>query len=320
MTDQTFDQDQEILMPTRLQAGDRVRFVSPASTPDREGVLRRARILESWGLQVEFGQHAFAAFGYLAGRDEDRLADLDQAFRDPGVRAIFATRGGKGSYRIADKLDFQAVRNDPKFLVGFSDITILHLNLWHRCRLVGVHGALVGEADNIGPETSESLRRALMTGAPIILHSQAGEDTSALTTEGQASGILLGGNLDMISTSAGWALPSLTDAILLIEAVNMALGQVDRALTMLVNAGHLHGLKAIAIGQFSGFGKHGDWSVVDVLRDHFNRLGIPILGGLPIGHGPLPRTVLHGTMAHLDASLGTLAVMTNVPADNAKSR
>ena len=82
----------------------------------------------------------FDSVGYLAGTDEDRLADLNDAFRDPGVRAVFATRGGKGAYRISDKLDFDAVRRDPKPLVGFSDITAVHLTLWKECRLAAIHG------------------------------------------------------------------------------------------------------------------------------------------------------------------------------------
>src|SRR5436305_13470490 len=95
-------------LPVCLRPGDRVRLVSPASTPSKEGVRRCAEIFASWGLCVEFGAHVFSEFGYLAGTDEERLADLNEALRDPGVRAIFATRGGKGSYRIADRLDFGA--------------------------------------------------------------------------------------------------------------------------------------------------------------------------------------------------------------------
>src|SRR4051794_22378181 len=118
----------------RLCPGDRVRIVSPASPPGRDGVARGVEVFTSWGLQVELGEHVFDQWGYMAGRDEDRAADLNDAFRDPGVRAIIATRGGKGAYRIVDDLDTDAVVRDPKPLVGFSDITHLHLFLWARCR------------------------------------------------------------------------------------------------------------------------------------------------------------------------------------------
>ncbi|MFI0854584.1 LD-carboxypeptidase [Streptomyces sp. NPDC021098] len=97
-------------------------------------------MLTSWGLRVELGEHVFDQWGYMAGRDEDRVFDLNSAFGDPGVRAVIATRGGKGAYRIVDDLDTDTLRRDPKPLVGFSDITHLHLALWARCGLASLHG------------------------------------------------------------------------------------------------------------------------------------------------------------------------------------
>lgn len=116
MESTTVPDNDPAIIPSKLQVGDKVRFVSPASPPEREQVFHRAKILESWGLEVDFGEHAFRKVAYLAGTDEERLADFDAALRDPKVRAIFATRGGKGSYRIADRLDFDAARRDPKFV------------------------------------------------------------------------------------------------------------------------------------------------------------------------------------------------------------
>jgi muramoyltetrapeptide carboxypeptidase len=267
------------------------------------------RHLESWGLKVDFGAHAFDKLHYLAGTDEQRLDDLDAAFRDPEVRAIFATRGGKGSYRIADQLDFAAVRRDPKLLVGFSDITALHLALWTHCRLVGIHGALIdGDADGLDAAGSECLRMMLMTPQDMVLKSRAAEATAALTTSGVAEGRLIGGNLDMVATTAGWALPPLNGAILLLEAVNLHLGQTDRYLTMLGKGGHLRGLTGIALGQFTGLKPHGTFTVFDVLREHLTPLGVPILGGLPLGHGERALSVPIGAMARLDAEARELTV------------
>lgn len=117
--------DDEARLPARLAAGDRVRLVSPASYPDEAGVEKSVRILERWGLVAEVAEHALARYGYMAGRDSDRLADLNDAFRDPGVRAVITTRGGAGAYRIADELDFGAVGMAPKPVMGFSDITYI---------------------------------------------------------------------------------------------------------------------------------------------------------------------------------------------------
>src|SRR5262245_50599691 len=181
----------------RLNPGDRVRIVSPASPPSRDFVARGVELLTSWGLRVELGEHVFDQWGYMAGRDEDRAADLNRAFRDPGVRAIIATRGGKGAYRIVDDLDIDAVRRDPKPVVGFSDITHIHLALWARSRLATLHGPFANWSDDwSGPASAEALRRALMTTDTIVVHRDPSEVTAAVTVDGTATGILIGGNLD----------------------------------------------------------------------------------------------------------------------------
>jgi len=298
------------LHPAKLQVGDKVRLVSPASPPNRDDVLLTQRTLESWGLQVDLGDNVFRQYGYLAGTDEERLGDLNGALRDPSVRAIVATRGGKGAYRIADQLDFDAAKSDPKFIVGFSDITILHMSLWRHGKIVGLHGALsVDEATGtISRRSSESLRAALMDPGPTTVTSREDDPTCELTTGGTARGPLLGGNLDMIAAAAGWALPDLYGAILFVEAVDLYLGQVDRQLTMLRKAGHLDGVSGVAVGQFTKFQPSKGVTIVDLLRDHLSRLDVPILGGLPLGHGPDPATVPLGSMATLNATANTLTV------------
>lgn len=297
----------DVLRPAKLEVGDEVRLVSPASPPRRDDVLQTQRTLESWGLEVSFGDNVFRQYGYLAGTDEERLSDLNGALRDPSVRAVVATRGGKGAYRIADRLDVDAARKDPKYLVGFSDITILHMSLWKYGKIVGLHGALYAD-DASGGLGSESLRAALMTSGPITVTSRADETTAELTTSGTARGRLLGGNLDMIATAAGWALPDMHGAILFVEAVDLYLGQVDRQLTMLRNAGHLDGVVGVALGQFTNFRPSKGVTIIGLLEDHLSGLNVPILGGLPLGHGDRPVTVPLGAMATLDATAGTLVV------------
>lgn len=297
----------------RLVSGDRVALVSPASTPRRDAVERCVEELRSWGLHPEIGVHAFDEQSYLAGSDENRLADINGALRDPGVRAVFATRGGKGAYRIADRLDFDAVRRDPKPLIGFSDITVLHLALARYAGVASLHAPMVSwDEQHVGREAIDRLRAALMTTQPVVIESDPGEPTAALTTTGQAAGPLLGGNQDSLATSAGWALPTLEGAILLLEAFNLRLGHIDRQLTMLRNAGHISGLVGVAIGQYTECGPEPNepktWSYLPVLRDHLNHVGVPVLGGLPIGHGQNPHPVPLGSIATLDADAGTLRV------------
>lgn len=295
-----------VLIPPRLAPGDRVRVVSPASTPDRDFVARGVEALTGWGLQVELGRHVFDSVGYLAGTDEDRLADLNDAFRDPGVRAVFASRGGKGAYRISDQLDFAAVRRDPKPLVGFSDITAVHLSLWKECGLAGIHGAFV---------QSDGLRKALMTTDEIVVKQDPGELSAGLTQGGPATGFLMGGNLNTIAHAVGGELSSLDGGILLIEDnLGTGLGMIDRQLTQLIKSGLLDDLRGVAVGQLTGFeDAHANgWSVLDVIRDRLELLAVPVLGGLPIGHGRQAATVPLGTAATIDPAAGTLTIAAGV--------
>jgi muramoyltetrapeptide carboxypeptidase len=301
-----------IRLPPALSPGDTVRLVSPASTPSRDGVAQSAATLEALGFKVELGKHVFDRLGYLAGSDEDRLADINDALRDRAVRALVATSGGKGAYRIADKLDFAALRLDPKPVVGFSEITNLHLAIWKHCRVPGIHGA-AWNAEQFGPAPAESFQRVLTTADPVTVRSSPHEATSELTTHGVAEGVLLGGNLDSIAGTAGWALPDLDGAILLIEDVEKGLGHIDRHLTRLINAGHLRGVRGVAVGQFTGFkaGNSG-WTIIDLLRDRLGQLGVPILGGLPLGHGDNPVAIPVGTPALLDCGAGALTISSGV--------
>lgn len=160
----------------------------------------------------------------------------------------------------------------------------------------------------VGDVNREALRRALMVFEPVTVASRPDEPTSALTTGGTVEGTLIGGNLDMVSTAAGWALPDLNGAILLLEAVNMHIGQVDRQLTMLRKAGHLDGVAGIALGQFTGVDLDRRFSIIDLLREHLDRLAVPVLGGLPLGHGRQPLSVPVGANAILDTASKTVTV------------
>ena len=172
----------------------------------------------------------------------------------------------------------------------------------------GVHGAIFGPD---GSTNERALRDALMGEDDIVVVDSAEVITAAVSRPGVTHGRLLGGNLDAVATAAGWALPSLRGAILLLEAVNMGIGQVDRQLTMLRRAGHLSGLVGIALGQFTGFDIGGIYNIIDVLKDHLHALDVPVLGGLPLGHGDDPQSVLVGASATLEAETGRLVIHRN---------
>jgi muramoyltetrapeptide carboxypeptidase len=239
--------DAAALLPPRLSIGDRARLILPASFPTAEWVEETRHILEDWGLVVDVGRHAMDQWGFMAGRDQDRLDDLNEAFRDPGVRAVIAIVGGAGAYRIAPHIDFAAVRADPQPLIGFSDITSLHVARWRNCRLATIHGCLAGD------DAVRTARQLLMTTEPITVRSEPAL-SAGISVPGRAAGPLIGGSLSTFCHAVGTGMPSLRGAILLFEDFRgMGLGRVDRQLTQLINSGTLDGVAGIALGLFTAF-------------------------------------------------------------------
>lgn len=305
-----------VLHPPALKAGDRVRIVAPAYPGDAR-LVRGTEILESFGLVVEVGEHVYDTFGYLAGTDADRLADLNAAFRDPGVRCVFGARGGYGTQRIVDGLDVGAVRRDPKVFIGFSDLTSLHGKLWRSARLVTFYGPLATWTDaRTGPTSIESMRAALMTTDPIVITRDPTEPSSAVNIKGNATGIasgpLLGGNLTMVEMGIGTGdFPDLDGAIFLFEDTGEAPYSYDRMLTQLRRVGALRRIAGVAIGQFNAAGT-SQWTAAQAVTDRLADLGVPVLGGLLIGHGNGQLTVPIGARATIDTTAGTLTVQPGV--------
>ncbi|WP_433343739.1 S66 peptidase family protein [Micromonospora sp. CA-111912] len=302
--------DDAVLRPPVLRPGHTVMLVSPSGPIRPERVARGIELLTGWGLRPVLAPNAYARQGYLAGSDELRAADLNTAFADPSVRGVICTRGGYGAQRVVDAVDMAAVRRDPKVVAGFSDITALQLALWRGARLAGVHGPGAAWLDERTPlRSAESLHAALMTTEPVTVAAVAGEETFGVRVAGRATGTLLGGNLCLLVASLGTPdMPDLTGAVLLVEDVQEPPYKVDRMLTQLRRAGALDGLAGVAVGQFTGCADEWDTSVADVLTERLGDLGVPVLGGLPIGHGQGQLTVGVGVPATLDADAGTLTV------------
>jgi len=299
--------------PPMLRPGDRVRVVAPAYPPDTR-LARGIEILQGFGLVVEVAPHVNDKNGPLAGTDADRLADLNAAFADPGIRGVFAARGGYGTQRIVDGLDLAAVRRDPRVFVGFSDLTSLIGRLWRGARLVSFYGPMVNWTDSrTGPVEIESLRAAIMTTDPVQLTRDPAEPSAAVTVPGTATGPLLGGNLTMLQAGYGTReFPDLTGAILLFEDVDESAYSYDRMLTQLLRVGALDKVAGIAIGQFSNAASSGGWTAAVAVQDRVGGLGVPVLGGLRIGHGNGQLTVPLGTRATIDTTAGTLRVESGV--------
>ena len=292
-----------------LRPGDLVRVLSPASWPAAsiDGLLETIRSL---GFEVDLGDHVHDRHGYMAGTDRARAEDLDDAIADPRVRAIVASRGGAGAYRLPPLVDWAALAADPKPIVGFSDITYLHLAA-ARHGVGGIHGALVGERA-IASATELLCGRGLDISADHSLLS------AGATTTGRAEGRLIGGNLFAVASTVGTGLPSLDGAVLFLEDLRKhGLGVVDRQLTQLLHSGALDELAAVVLGSFEGFVGYEDrgWDLLDVLRDRLHTLGVPVLGGVPAGHdlhaadgSPDQVCLPIGGWAEVDADGGMLRV------------
>lgn len=285
----------------RLEPDDIIALVSPASWSDDSWLVQSVATVESWGFRARVGHHAADRLGYMAGSDRARAADLNAAIRDPEVRAILTLRGGCGSLRLLADVDTDALRADPKPIIGFSDITALH-QLWHRAGVPSVHGAVAGAR-------ASTVRRLLVGGRSEPVRSERGQYGADLTTTGTASGPLAGGNLEMLARSVGVVDNDLDGHVLLLEINRAAgLGMVDRALTQLLLSGALAGISGVAVGVLEGFEGYQDrgWTVLDVLHDRLGPLGVPILAGLPLGHLEDPVSVPLGVECELDADAGTL--------------
>lgn len=301
-----------IVRPAALRPGDIVRLVSPSGPPQEEKTAAGIALLESWGLTVEVSEHAYDRMGYLAGTDEVRAAEFNAALRDPKVRAVVCTRGGYGATRMVDHVDFDAVARDPKLVVGYSDITALHGALYSRCGLVSVHGPVAstfanGHSDVVAAEW----RDALTSIDPIIVTPSDDEETKVLTRgDAPVSGPLLGGNLSLMGDAVGTPTqPDYTGAVVFCEEINEEPYRVDRILTQLRRSGAFDGIAGIVFGQFTDcVDDDWSWDVVDVLRDRFADFDVPMLGGLPLGHGADPMTVAFGAEAVLDPVSRVLTV------------
>ncbi|MBO3742570.1 S66 peptidase family protein [Actinoplanes flavus] len=292
----------------RLRGGDLVALVAPAGAVPPEQAASAERILAGWGLRTRVGRHALGRHTFLSGTDDERLTDLNDALRDPEVRGVLCLRGGYGTQRIVDRIDVGAVRADPKLVIGFSDITALHMALWCEAGLASVHGPTGGTLREFPacPSTAAA-RRAVMTADPVVVVA----DPDPVRRPGRAEGVLLGGNLTLLASTAGTRhRPDLSGAILLIEEVNEEPYRIDRSITQLKRAGWLDRLAGVAVGQFTDCEprKYPDVTAARVLADHLCDLGVPVLGGLPIGHGEQQTAVGLGVPAILDADAGTLTV------------
>jgi muramoyltetrapeptide carboxypeptidase len=291
-----------MIVPPALTPGARIRVIAPSSAFDRTLALRGIGWLAE-RYRVEFSWQSFAREGFLAGSDERRLEELDDALRREDLDAIVAARGGYGLTRIAHLADWASLRSRPKWLVGFSDITALHVE-------AQAHGVASAHADNVaGLGRGDARARALWLRA---LEAPAEPRVFAGLRSwrgGAARGPLYGGNLSLLfACQAAGRLRLPEGAVLAIEDVSEAAYRVDRMLSALLAGGVFDRVSAVLVGDFTDCGPSRGVSIESVLKERLGRLRVPVLAGLPFGHGDHNEPLIFGLPASVDADRGELTL------------
>ena len=285
-----------------LRPNQTVGIIAPASPLDESKIREGLHLIESFPLAVRPGRHLSNQLGYLAGTDSDRVSDLHEMFADPDIKAILCARGGYGSARLLDGIDFSLIRDNPKIIVGFSDLTALLMGLFTHCGLIVIHGPTL--ADLSENNNWLHLSRLITTPHKPRVSLKDGE----IITHGKARGMLLGGNMSTVCSLLDTPfLPSFEGAILFLEEKGESPYRLDRMLTQLLLSGRLHQISALIMGQLVDCGEKEVLSLL--LRERLSGLAIPVATGLPVGHGRENVALPLGIPAHIDTERMILEIL-----------
>jgi muramoyltetrapeptide carboxypeptidase len=312
-----------ILKPPRLAPGNVIGLVNPAgATFEREDIVIAQETLAALGFATKLGRHVLDRRGYFAGTDAERAADINAMFADPSVHALLAVRGGWGCNRILPLLQYDRIREHPKALIGYSDITALLVAIYARSGLVTFHGPVGISTWNAF--SVDYFRRVLMDGQAVTFTNPVDtgdnlvqtRDRIETITPGTASGVLVGGNLSVLSAMMGSAyLPDWKSTILFLEETDENVYRVDRMMTQLLLAHVLSGISGFVFGQCThctpGEG-YGSLTLEEVFDDLIKPLNIPAWSGSMIGHIEKKFTVPIGVPVSIDAAAGSITM--NEPA------
>jgi muramoyltetrapeptide carboxypeptidase len=310
-----------LVRPRRLARGARIALVAPAGPLlERDDITRAVALCRALDYEPLLAPSAGRRYGYLAGTDDERLADLNGALRDASVDAIWCIRGGFGSTRILHRVDFAALADRPRPLIGFSDITALLLGAVAAAGVVAFHGPVARASMPLFSRRhfERVLTQAEPAGRLGRLPEPSGvliprDDRIVTLTGGVAEGTLIGGNLTLLQCLVGTPyLPHLDGALLFLEDVGEDLYRVDRVFAQLRMVGLLDRLAGVAIGRFTELKRQmsdGALGFDEVLETYLGPLGIPVAYGFPIGHIDDQWTIPLGVRARLDADAGELDLL-----------
>ncbi len=314
------DESKAIMKPKALAAGDTIGLVSPAGiTYETVRLDIIEETLDVLGLKMKLGEHVMDRWGYFAGTDENRAADLNRMFADDAVDGIFALHGGWGSARVLDHLDYDVIQQNPKVFLGYSDITALLLAMYARTGLVTFHGPNGNSIWNTF--SADYLKELVFNGAQVRYSNPVDEADSlapvAYRTRtihgGKASGRLVGGNLTVLTAILGSnALPDWENHILFLEDIGEAVYRVDRMMTQLKLAGVLDKISGFVFGACTDCkadSGYSSFTLNEVIDQHIKPLGIPAYTGAMIGHIKNKFTIPVGVSAEVDADRGTIRLL-----------
>jgi muramoyltetrapeptide carboxypeptidase len=296
------------IFPPALAPGARVALIAPAGPLRGDAdVARAVENARSFGWEPRVGLHVLERDAYFAGRDADRLEDVNLALHDPTIDGIWCLRGGYGAMRLLDRIDWGALRRHPRAILGYSDITALHCAVALRTDLVSFHAPVARGA--LTPFSRDSLERAVM----LCEDSCGTASTARVIRAGRAEGRLAGGNLALLSALAGTPYaPSFDGALVVLEDINEAVYRLDRMLQQLLLAGAFNGCRGIVFGDCTNCPEESDdgaRSLDVVLRELADRLDVPCFTGAPVGHIDDQWTLPLGARGSMDADARELHVL-----------
>jgi muramoyltetrapeptide carboxypeptidase len=270
--------------PHRLHSGDTIKLIAPASTFSKERFLIAKNNLASWGFKVSYSQSIFNHYGNFAGTDVGRAKDFMAGIEDGEVRALYCIRGGFGAAKIIPYLDLRAIRKNPKILIGFSDITILHA-IFLKLGIPSFHAPmLISGFEKPTKQFLHEFRGIFINNEPIIIY---GDAKTCVLRKGKAGGRVLGGNLSLIISTLGTPYEIDTrDAILVIEDLDEEPYRIDRMLTQLSLAKKFDHLSGLIIGEFKNCipKTKRSLSLIDIVKNATKRYSFPIIYNFPVGH------------------------------------
>ncbi|NOX64769.1 MAG: LD-carboxypeptidase [Chlorobi bacterium] len=301
----------KMIKPKRLKKGDVIGVISPASSPsDLEKIEKGVNYLEGLGYRVEVGKNVGKINGYLAGTDSERLEDLHSMFKNKNVNAIFNVRGGYGSGRLLDKINFGLIKRNPKIFVGYSDITALQMAFLKKTGLVTFAGPMVAvdfSSDKVDPFMEENFWKIITNNKKIgKINNPNGEKFYTLT-KGRGEGNLIGGNLALLISLMGTDYqPDFKDAVLLIEDIGEDPYRIDRMFYQLKYVKVFNKVKGIILGRFVDCyikdKSQPSLSLNDVISDYLEGLKVPVIYNVKHGHIKENLTIPWGLKTKINTS------------------